>query len=39
MSTITQVQGVTPAESSQQITELITLQIRELFGAGLSIDL
>lgn len=36
MSTITQVQGVTPAELSQQITELLKLQIRELFDEAIA---
>jgi len=36
MSTITQVQGVTPSELSQQITELLKLQIRELFDEAIA---
>ena len=36
MSPITQVQGVTPSELSQQITELLKLQIRELFDEAIA---
>jgi len=36
MSTITQVQGVTPSELSQQIIELLKPQIRELFDEAIT---